>query len=79
MIATVDVNGKEQFFDPGSRYCPYGSLAWQSTFVQGVRQSEKGTEFALTPADSFKTVRTQRVGDLSVDEHGSIAGTLTVT
>ncbi len=33
MIAIVNIDGKEQFFDPGSRYCPYGHLTWKHTFA----------------------------------------------
>ena len=38
-IAVVVVDGKEQFFDPGTRYCPYGHLAWRHTFAEGIRRS----------------------------------------
>ncbi|HEU4634951.1 MAG TPA: DUF3857 domain-containing protein, partial [Edaphobacter sp.] len=30
-VAVVNVDGKEMFFDPGSRYCPYGHLEWKHT------------------------------------------------
>ena len=35
IIVVVNVDGKDQFFDPGSRYCPYGHLEWKHTFVGG--------------------------------------------
>jgi hypothetical protein len=28
VIAIANVGGKDLFFDPGSRYCPFGKLAW---------------------------------------------------
>ncbi len=37
-IAIVEVDGKEQFFDPGSLYCPYGQLEWKHTLTGGIRQ-----------------------------------------
>ena len=40
-LAIVNVDGKEQFFDPGSRYCPYEHLAWKHTGAGGVRQTER--------------------------------------
>ncbi len=37
-IAIVEVDGKDQFFDPGSLYCPYGQLEWKHTLTGGIRQ-----------------------------------------
>lgn len=80
MVAIVNVDGKEQFFDPGQRYCPYGQLAWQDTMVQGMRETEGGqTDFAGTPGATFKETKTQRIADLTLDEHGEIHGTATLS
>ncbi len=43
LIAIVNIDGKEQYFDPGSRYCPYEHLAWKHTSVEGIRQTEGGS------------------------------------
>jgi hypothetical protein len=74
MIAIVNVDGKEQYFDPGSRYCPYGHLAWQHTFVGGLRQTAGGTDFGQTLGDGYGTNRQTRVANLKMDEHGQITG-----
>ncbi|MGA7155495.1 MAG: DUF3857 and transglutaminase domain-containing protein [Acidobacteriaceae bacterium] len=79
VIAIVDVDGKEQYFDPGWRYCQYGHLAWQHTVVQGLRESDKGTEFSSTPGDDFKFNRTERVANLKMDDAGQITGTINLT
>ena len=47
-LAIVNVNGKEQFFDPGSRFCPYGYLAWKHTAGSGLRQTMASR--TLTPS-----------------------------
>jgi Domain of Unknown Function with PDB structure (DUF3857)/Transglutaminase-like superfamily len=78
-IAIVNVDGKELYFDPGQRYCPYGHLAWKHTLVQGLRQSDSGTAFGGTPSESYKDARTQRVADLTIDEHGEATGTVKIT
>lgn len=78
-IAIVNVDGKEQFFDPGQRYCPYQLLAWKHTIVQGLRQTEAGAAFSGTPDQSYKEARTDRIADLTLDEHGEAAGTVTMT
>ena len=41
-VVVVNVGGKEQFFDPGSRYCPYGKLQWNYTFDQGSAADGRG-------------------------------------
>jgi hypothetical protein len=74
LIAIVNVDGKDQFFAPGSRYCPYEHLPWQSTFVQGLRQTDDGTTFAQTTTDSYKENKTERVANLTMNDHGDITG-----
>jgi len=76
VIAIVNVDGKEMYFDPGCRYCGYGHLAWQHTVVQGLRQSDKGTEFGATPSDDFKFNALTRVANLKMDDAGQITGTI---
>ena len=78
-IAIVNVDGKEQFFDPGRRDCPYGQLAWRDTLTQGLRQTDGGTSVATTPSPSYKESRTQRVANLTLDERGAISGTVKMT
>jgi hypothetical protein len=78
-VAIVVVDGKEQFFDPGTRYCPYGHLAWQHEFAEGIRQSDTGTVFTHTSGDGYAANMTGRVANLQMDEHGEIAGKIDLT
>jgi hypothetical protein len=73
-IAIVNVDGKEQFFDPGSRDCPYGHLSWQHSFDNGLRQVEGGSAFEKTPGDGYAANKTTRVANLEMDEHGEVHG-----
>jgi hypothetical protein len=79
MVAIVNVDGKDQFFDPGQRYCPYGHLAWKHTFVGGVRQVDGGSAIANTPGEPYTASKTQRIADLTLDEHGVASGPITMT
>jgi hypothetical protein len=74
LIAIVNVDGKEKYFDPGCRYCGYGHLAWQHTAVQGLRQAEKGTEFGGTPGEDYKYNLVTRVANMKMDDTGQITG-----
>jgi len=78
-IAIVSVDGKDQYFDPGQRYCPYGQLAWKHTIVQGLRQVDGGSAIDGTPSQSYKNERIDRIADLTMDEHGEASGTITMT
>jgi hypothetical protein len=78
-IAIVMVDGKEQFFDPGSRYCPYGHLAWNHTMAGGLRQTDDGAALANTPAESYTSSGTDRVANLNMDEHSIATGTIKLT
>jgi hypothetical protein len=74
MIAIVNVDGKDVFFDPGQRYCAYGHLAWQHTFVDGLRQTAVGTDFAHVLGDGYSANKVERVANLKMDEHGQVTG-----
>jgi hypothetical protein len=78
-VAIVNVDGKEQFFDPGSRYCPYGHLFWKHANAGGIRQTDDGTTIGNTPGEPFKWSRIERIGDLAMDEHGVVTGALKMT
>ena len=73
-IAIVNLEGKERFFDPGSRYCPFGQLAWQHTGVGGMRQTDNGTALGETPLDSFKSNHETRVANLTMAANGEVTG-----
>jgi hypothetical protein len=79
-IAVVNVDGKDQFFDPGERYMPYGHMAWQHTFVKGLRQKGNETEFADSPTGSgYKDNTVARVANLTMDATGKITGKIDMT
>jgi hypothetical protein len=79
LIAIINVDGKEVFFDPGDRYCGYGHLAWEHTYVRGLRQVDGGTDFGNTSGDDYKANRTSRVANLNMNEKGQITGTIKLT
>jgi hypothetical protein len=74
-VVIVTVDGKEIFLDPGTPLCAFGSLAWQHTSTQGMRQTaDGGTQLAPTPAASYKDAISKRVGRLILSEDGSAKG-----
>jgi hypothetical protein len=79
LIAVVNVDGKDQYFDPGERYMPYGQLAWQHTWVQGLRQKGNETVFAEAPGGSYKENAILRVANLNMDATGKVTGKIDMT
>jgi hypothetical protein len=76
-IAIVQLDGKEVFLDPGTKFCPYGIINWRYSGLRGVRQSpEKGTEFGGTPAPEYKQAMTVRVAHVALNDQGAIDGTV---
>jgi hypothetical protein len=78
-IAIVNVGGKEQYFDPGSRYCAYGHLAWKHTMTGGMRQADSGAVIAYTEGEPYKSSQVLRLADLKMDENGLVTGTVKMT
>jgi hypothetical protein len=78
-IAIVELDGKDEFFDPGQRYCPFGQLEWTHTITQGLRQTEHGTEIVTTAAPGYKTNAMLRTADLRLDPDGKVHGSIRIT
>lgn len=74
VIAVVELGGKEQFFDPGSRFCAYGHLAWQHTLIEGLRRKDNANVLAKTPLDSISDNQIVRVANLTIDDQGHVSG-----
>jgi Domain of Unknown Function with PDB structure (DUF3857)/Transglutaminase-like superfamily len=73
-VAVVQLDGKDLFLDPGSRFCPYGIVDWRYSGVPGLRQSAKGADFGQTPPPDYKQSQTMRWADVSLNEHGTVDG-----
>ncbi len=78
-IAIVNVDGKDEYFDPGERYCEFGQLAWIHTQMLGIRQTDNGTEQATAPPGSYTDNETFRRANLTVSPDGTVQGQIVVT
>jgi hypothetical protein len=78
-LAFVKVDGKGRFFDPGSRYCPFGQLAWWHEQVEGVRQNAAGVVLALTPAGAQDDNVTRRHAALRLEAKGDASGEVEIS
>jgi hypothetical protein len=75
-IVMVDLGGKNVYLDPGQKMCPFGSMHWKHTLATGFQLAEKSAVFTVTPAGAYKDSTVQRIANLSIDETGSVKGTV---
>ncbi len=77
-IAIVQLDGKDVYLDPGTKFCPYGILDWHYTGVSGLRQNAGKVEFAETPYAQYNQAVQTRRADVSLDEHGTLSGAVSL-
>lgn len=77
-VAMVRLNGSDLYFDPASRFCPYGMLPWEETNTPGLRLISTGGEWIMTPSPRSSDALTQRSAALRLTPEGVLEGTLTL-
>jgi len=79
-IAIVQLDGKEVFLDPGTRFCPYGIVYWKYSASRGLRQSadNKNTIIGESELGSYKDAQVQRVLRVKLSSDGMAEGKLLV-
>ena len=78
-IVIAQLNGKEVFLDPGTKFCPYELIDWRYSGVQGVRQREgKGTEIAESGLPTYQQAMIQRLARVKMTGDGKAEGTVNV-
>ena len=78
-IAIVNIGGKEVSFDPGQRYCEFGKLHWKHTWAGGVRQTDNGTEVAVSAGMTYKDTSVDRFAEIHLDPDGKVHGYIRMT
>lgn len=78
-IAIVPVNGKDVFFDPGERYCEFGTLHWKHAFTGGVRQVDGGTQISESGGLAYKESQVLRIAELTLNSDGQLHGVIRMT
>jgi hypothetical protein len=78
-IAIVNLGGKEEYFDPGERYCEYSKLDWTHTQMLGFRQKDDGTELATAPTAKYSDNITVRNVNVTLGPDGKLQGQIQIT
>lgn len=77
-VAIVQLDSKEVYLDPGTKFCPYGILDWRYSGVEGLREGGKGAQVAQTPYSDFKQAIETRMARVSLDPHGTLSGAVSL-
>jgi hypothetical protein len=78
-VVLVKVNGKDQYFDPGAAFTPYGLLPWMETGVAGMRFDKNGGTWIQTDMPESSETRIERNTQLKLTTEGDLGGKLKVT
>ena len=78
MVAWVKVGGKDYYFDPATRFCPYNLLPWNETAAGGIRVEKDNTSFVETPSPRNEDAIIERKASLQLDGEGRLQGKLQV-
>ena len=78
-VVLVKVNGKDQYFDPGAAFTPYGLLPWMETGVAGMRFDKNGGTWIQTDMPASSETRIERNAQLKLTTEGDLGGKLKVT
>lgn len=78
-VVLVKLNGKDEYFDPGGAFTPFGLLEWSETGVPGLRLDKDGGTWIQTTLPLASESRVERVGKMKLSEAGDLEGKLTIT
>ncbi len=77
-LVAINFAGTETLLDPGEKLCPFQTLNWRHSSARGIGQSPQGISIVTTPQQVYQENATTRTGDLTLDGHGGIRGTVRI-
>jgi hypothetical protein len=78
LIVAVNLNGKDLYLEPGTRFCPYGVVRWNHTVTEGLKLDRKGGTFVKAPPLTYDKSVTRRTANMSLDQDGTLKGDVVV-
>ena len=76
IIAAVNLNGKDMYLEPGTRFCPYGFVRWNHTVIDALKLDRKGGTFIKAPSMSYDKSVTGRNANMALSEDGTLKGSI---
>lgn len=75
----VKVNGKDEYFDPGAAFTPFGMLPWMETGVVGLKLDKEGGSWIQTTLPMSEETQIERAAQLKMTAEGDLSGKLKIT
>jgi ribosome modulation factor len=75
-LVAFSSGGKEIVLDPGEKMCPFQTLNWRHSGASGIRQAANTRGIGTSPLQPYAENKTTRIGDLTLDSHGAVTGSL---
>lgn len=76
VFAAVNLNGKDMYLEPGTRFCPYGFVRWNHTEIDALKLDRKGGTFIKAPSMGYDKSVTTRKADMTLAEDGTLKGSV---
>jgi hypothetical protein len=76
IIAAVNLNGKDMYLEPGTRFCPYGFVRWNHTVIDALKLDRKGGAFIKAPSMGYDKSVTGRNANMTLSEDGALKGNI---
>lgn len=67
MVVALARDGKYQYLDPGTPYCPFGMLSWEKQQAEGILFKDETGEFVRTPVTPLSQNLVQRRVEASAE------------
>jgi hypothetical protein len=77
-IVRVRLNGSDLYLDPGTRFCPFGLVAWEYTSVPALLLDKNADSFVVVPTATADKTVTRRSAEASLRSDGTLQGEITV-
>jgi hypothetical protein len=77
-IVSVKLNDKDVYLDPGTKFCPFGLVAWMYTSVPALKLNKDGGHFVVVPTPTADQTFTRRIANVSLAAEGSLKGEVIV-
>jgi len=77
-VVLVRLGGKDLYFDPATRFCPYGLVPWFEADTQGIRWDTMNGNVVTIPPPNSDIGEIERTAKLKLQADGGLEGTLEI-
>jgi hypothetical protein len=77
-IVLVRLNNENIYFDPATRFCPYGMIPWYEDDTSGVRWDKLGGDVLQVRSSASKLSTIERHAQLKIQPDGALEGSLEI-